>query len=82
MTRINRPDTLLTELRDIKRRLHALETAQRASATPRSTTPTAMGENTAATGPAPESGNGGTEPADRTVASHPEQGPEQEQEPR
>ena len=29
MTRINRPDTLLTELRDIKRRLHALETAQR-----------------------------------------------------
>ncbi|MGC0341906.1 hypothetical protein [Streptomyces sp. SLBN-8D4] len=30
MTRINRPDTLLTELRDIKRRLHALETAQRA----------------------------------------------------
>ncbi|MFI0514711.1 hypothetical protein ACH3Y9_32670 [Streptomyces sp. WSLK1-5] len=33
MTRINRPDTLLTELRDIKRRLHALETAQRATAT-------------------------------------------------
>ncbi|MEV7073445.1 hypothetical protein [Streptomyces sp. NPDC093990] len=32
MTRINRPDTLLTELRDIKRRLHALETAQRATA--------------------------------------------------
>lgn len=31
MTRINRPDTLLTELRDIKRRLHALETAQRAT---------------------------------------------------
>ncbi|GAA3811476.1 hypothetical protein ACFS5L_32185 [Streptomyces phyllanthi] len=29
MTRINRPDSLLTELRDIKRRLHALETAQR-----------------------------------------------------
>ncbi|MFF7951317.1 hypothetical protein [Streptomyces griseorubiginosus] len=35
MTRINRPDTLLTELRDIKRRLHALETAQRATATSR-----------------------------------------------
>ena len=33
MTRINRPDTLLTELRDIKRRLHALETAQRATTT-------------------------------------------------
>jgi hypothetical protein len=33
MTRINRPDTLLTELRDIKRRLHALETAQRAAPT-------------------------------------------------
>lgn len=33
MTRINRPDTLLTELRDIKRRLHALETAQRTTAT-------------------------------------------------
>jgi hypothetical protein len=32
VTRINRPDTLLTELRDIKRRLHALETAQRATA--------------------------------------------------
>ncbi|MET9087702.1 hypothetical protein ABZX77_38460 [Streptomyces sp. NPDC004237] len=32
MTRINRPDTLLTELRDIKRRLHALETAQRPTA--------------------------------------------------
>ncbi|MEU1163051.1 hypothetical protein ABZ372_21175 [Streptomyces sp. NPDC005921] len=32
MTRINRPDTLLTELRDIKRRLHALETAQRTAA--------------------------------------------------
>ncbi|WP_369032885.1 hypothetical protein [Streptomyces adonidis] len=31
MTRINRPDTLRTELRDIKRRLHALETAQRAT---------------------------------------------------
>jgi hypothetical protein len=31
VTRINRPDTLLTELRDIKRRLHALETAQRAT---------------------------------------------------
>ncbi|MCX5260838.1 hypothetical protein OOK27_42980 [Streptomyces canus] len=31
MTRINRPDTLLTELRDIKRRLHALETAQRST---------------------------------------------------
>lgn len=29
MTRLNRPDSLLTELRDIKRRLHALETAQR-----------------------------------------------------
>ncbi len=34
MTRINRPDTLLTELRDIKRRLHALETAQRATTAP------------------------------------------------
>ncbi|MFJ2830894.1 hypothetical protein ACIPC1_25570 [Streptomyces sp. NPDC087263] len=33
MTRINRPDTLLTELRDIKRRLHALETAQRTTTT-------------------------------------------------
>ena len=33
MTGINRPDTLLTELRDIKRRLHALETAQRAATT-------------------------------------------------
>ncbi|MDQ1038752.1 hypothetical protein QFZ75_005168 [Streptomyces sp. V3I8] len=32
MTRINRPDTLLTELRDIRRRLHALETAQHATA--------------------------------------------------
>ncbi|WP_210574682.1 hypothetical protein [Streptomyces sp. GESEQ-4] len=34
MTRINRPDTLLTELRDIKRRLHALETAQRTTPGP------------------------------------------------
>lgn len=32
MTRLNRPDSLLTELRDIKRRLHALETAQRNAA--------------------------------------------------
>jgi hypothetical protein len=32
VTRINRPDTLLTELRDIRRRLHALETAQHATA--------------------------------------------------
>ncbi|MET8076245.1 hypothetical protein [Streptomyces sp. NPDC005303] len=42
MTRINRPDTLLTELRDIKRRLHALETAQRA--TPAGARPTAGSE--------------------------------------
>jgi len=35
VTRINRPDTLLTELRDIKRRLHALETAQRTTTTSR-----------------------------------------------
>lgn len=30
MTRVNRPDSILTELRDIKRRLHALETSLRA----------------------------------------------------
>ncbi|MFE3852159.1 hypothetical protein ACFXPN_13560 [Streptomyces griseorubiginosus] len=41
MTRINRPDTLLTELRDIKRRLHALETAQRTTATSRQSAVTA-----------------------------------------
>ncbi|MDH6571439.1 hypothetical protein M2160_006460 [Streptomyces sp. SAI-117] len=46
MTRINRPDTLLTELRDIKRRLHALETAQRATA--------AGASSTAAAEPLPE----------------------------
>ncbi|MER6009389.1 hypothetical protein [Streptomyces bluensis] len=47
MTRLNRPDSLLTELRDIKRRLHALETAQRnASAT--GTTPAAQSLSDAA----------------------------------
>jgi hypothetical protein len=48
MTRINRPDTLLTELRDIKRRLHALETAQRSAATPSATV---MAEETSDTEP-------------------------------
>lgn len=48
MTRINRPDTLLTELRDIKRRLHALETAQRATAATAVQT-TAAGEEAATT---------------------------------
>ncbi|WP_105972678.1 hypothetical protein [Streptomyces geranii] len=47
MTRINRPDTLLTELRDIKRRLHALETAQRATAA--ASVQTTMAAGTAAT---------------------------------
>ncbi|MFD4526407.1 hypothetical protein ACFWP7_21260 [Streptomyces sp. NPDC058470] len=42
MTRINRPDTLLTELRDIKRRLHALETAQRTTTTATTTAITAQ----------------------------------------
>jgi len=32
MTRLNRPDSLLTELRDIRRRLHVLETALRVQA--------------------------------------------------
>lgn len=52
MTRINRPDTLLTELRDIKRRLHALETAQRTAlrTTPVQTTSAARSEES----PTPE----------------------------
>lgn len=34
MTRVNQPDSLLTELRDIKRRLRALETRSAAPAQP------------------------------------------------
>jgi hypothetical protein len=34
MTRVNQPDSLLTELRDIKRRLRALETRGAAPAQP------------------------------------------------
>ncbi len=56
MTRINRPDTLLTELRDIKRRLHALETAQRATTAPAvQTTAAASATATATAEEAPDS---------------------------
>ena len=57
MTRINRPDTLLTELKDIKRRLHALETAQRstATATAATATQTIAAEPEAAEADTPES---------------------------
>ncbi|MCE7001793.1 hypothetical protein LWC34_02900 [Kibdelosporangium philippinense] len=34
MTRVNQPDSLLTEIRDIKRRLRALETRSAALAQP------------------------------------------------
>ncbi|MDT0485780.1 MULTISPECIES: hypothetical protein [Streptomyces] len=57
MTRINRPDTLLTELRDIKRRLHALETAQRATAA--GAQPTAAAEHL--TEESTETGTSGSE---------------------
>lgn len=51
MTRINRPDTLLTELRDIKRRLHALETAQRATTARTASTAEDLPEEPAETDP-------------------------------
>lgn len=54
MTRINRPDTLLTELRDIKRRLHALETAQRATTAAAVQTTAADAASTDTETPAPE----------------------------
>lgn len=49
MIRLNRPDSIITEPRDIKRRLHALETSLRA----RSADP-ARRQETAEPGPAAE----------------------------